>query len=94
MDKPGVSYSLLKKKYLENAEVKQEYDALELRYRIAMEIARLRRDKKVTQAELAARLKTTTSVVSRIESGNQNVSVDMVEKIAEALGKTVEILFK
>lgn len=59
-----------------------------------MEIARIRRDKKVTQAELAARLKTTTSVVSRIESGNQNVSVDMVEKIAEALGKTVEVLFK
>lgn len=94
MSKAGVNYKDYKAKYLENAEVKQEYDALELRYRIAMEIARLRRDKKVTQAELAARLKTTTSVVSRIESGNQNVSVDMVEKIAEALGKTVEVLFK
>ena len=81
-------------KYLVNAEVKQEYDALELRYRIALELAKLRRDKKVTQAELAARLKTTTSVVSRIESGNQNVSVDTVEKIAEALNKTVEFLFK
>jgi len=90
----GVNYKDYKAKYLENAGVKKEFDALELRYRIAMEIARLRRDKKVTQAELAARLKTTTSAVSRIESGNQNVSVDMVEKIAEALGKTVEVLFK
>ncbi|MBW8381534.1 MAG: helix-turn-helix domain-containing protein [Youngiibacter sp.] len=53
-----------------------------------------RTDKKATQAELAARLKTTTSVVSRIESGNQNLSVDTVEKVAEALGKTVEFLFK
>jgi ribosome-binding protein aMBF1 (putative translation factor) len=93
MDKT-VSYNILKAKYLENIEVKKEFEALELRYRIAMEIARLRRDKKVTQVELAARLKTTTSVISRIESGNQNVSVDMVEKIAEALGKTVEVLFK
>ena len=67
---------------------------MELRYRIALELAKLRRDKKVTQAELAARLKTTTSVVSRIESGNQNVSVDTVEKVAKALGKTVEFLFK
>jgi transcriptional regulator with XRE-family HTH domain len=74
--------------------MKQEYDALEQRYRIAFELAKLRRDKKATQAELAAMLKTTTSVVSRIESGNQNLSVDTVEKVAKALGKTVEFLFK
>ncbi len=67
---------------------------MELRYRLALELAKLRTDKKATQAELAARLKTTTSVVSRIESGNQNLSVDTVEKIAEALGNTVEFLFK
>jgi len=54
----------------------------------------LEQTRKQRRLNYAARLKTTTSVVSRIESGNQNLSVDTVEKIAEALGNTVEFLFK
>lgn len=94
MSKAGVNFNDIKAEYLQNAEFKKEYDALEFRYKIATALARLRKDKKITQAELAEKLKTTTSVVSRIESGNQNVSVDMVEKIAAALGKKAEFSFK
>jgi len=94
MSKAGVSYKIIKEKLLESDEVRQEYDALEFRYKIVRKIAELRRNDKITQEELAIRLKTTKSVVSRIESGNQNVSVDMVQKIVNALGKEVDIVIK
>jgi len=94
MSKAGVSYKIIKVKLLESDEVRQEYDALEFRYKIVKKIAELRKNDKITQEELAIRLKTTKSVVSRIESGNQNVSVDMVQKIVNALGKEVDIVIK
>lgn len=78
MSKAGISYKIIKEKLLESDEVRQEYDALEFRYKVEKKIAELRKNDKITQEELAIRLKTTKSVVSRIESGNQNVSVDMV----------------
>lgn len=94
MNKAGISYKIIKEKLLESDEVRQEYDALEFRYKIIKKIAELRKNNKITQEELAIRLKTTKSVVSRIESGNQNVSVDMVQKIINALGKEVDIVIK
>ena len=94
MSKAGISYKIIKEKLLESDEVRQEYDALEFRYKVEKKIAELRKNDKITQEELAIRLKTTKSVVSRIESGNQNVSVDMVHKIVNALGKEVDIVIK
>lgn len=94
MSKAGISYKIIKEKLLESDEVRQEYDALEFRYKVVKKIAELRKNDKITQEELAIRLKTTKSVVSRIESGNQNVSVDMVQKIVNALGKEVDIVIK
>ena len=94
MSKAGISYKIIKEKLLESDEVRQEYDALEFRYKVVKKIAVLRKNDKITQEELAIRLKTTKSVVSKIESGNQNVSVDMVHKIVNALGKEVDIVIK
>lgn len=94
MSKAGVSYKSIKEKLLESDEVRKEYDALEFRYKIVRKLAEMRKYDKITQEELAIRLKTTKSVVSRIESGNQNVSVDMVQKIANAMGKEVDIVIK
>lgn len=94
MSKAEISYKIIKEKLLESEEVRQEYDALEFRYKIVRKLAEIRRHDKITQEELAIRLKTTKSVVSRIESGNQNVSVDMVQKIVNAMGKEVDIVIK
>ena len=41
----------------------------------------------LSQKDLALKLKTTQSVISRIENGKQNISLDMLQKIANALGK-------
>lgn len=41
----------------------------------------------ITQQELADRIGTKKSAISRIENGQQNLSIDMLIKISEALGK-------
>ncbi len=56
---------------------------------IGQSIADLRETKGMTQAVLAKALKTTQSAIARIESGNQNVSADMLRRISKALGKNL-----
>ncbi len=43
----------------------------------------------MTQAQLAKKLKTTQSAVARMESGNQNISADMLKRVSKALGKNL-----
>ena len=48
----------------------------------------------MSQAELAALIGTQRSNICRIESGTQNLSLDMLIKISEALGKDVDMLLE
>jgi UDP-N-acetylglucosamine 1-carboxyvinyltransferase len=52
-------------------------------------IQEIRQDRDLTQAELAEKLGTSQSAINRIESGKQNISLDMVAKLGEALGSTI-----
>ena len=48
---------------------------------------------KTTQAELAARMKTTQSAVARLESGRARPSTRTLEKVARATGTRLRIRF-
>ncbi|MFH1194730.1 MAG: helix-turn-helix transcriptional regulator [bacterium] len=64
------------------------------RLNFAIQISKEREKAGISQKDLAYKLKTTQSVISRIENGKQNISLDMLQKIAEALGKnSVHISF-
>ena len=52
---------------------------------IAVEIAKARNKIGLSQSDLAHKLKTSQPVVSRIENGNQNLSVKMLARIAQVL---------
>lgn len=54
-------------------------------YNIGHLIKELRERRGITQAEFAEKLKTTQSAIARIESGEQNLTTDMISKISEAL---------
>lgn len=56
---------------------------------IGTRIADMRETLGLTQKDLAKKLKTTQSAIARIESGNQNVSADMLRRISKALGKNL-----
>ncbi len=59
---------------------------------IGARIQDMREAQGMTQAALAKLLKTTQSAVARIETGNQNVSADMLKKIGAALKKNLVTL--
>lgn len=71
--------------------LKAEYEAKELRYKIIDILVGIRIQYKLTQAELAKKLGTTQTVVSRIENGSVNVGIDFLQKLATAFDKKVEI---
>lgn len=64
-----------------------------LRLRLGYEIYVARKRKKLTQTELARKLKTKQSVVARIETGEQNLTTDKLGEIAKILGRELKIEF-
>ena len=55
-------------------------------------IATLRKNKKLSQSELAKELKTSTSVIGRYERDEMTPSIDAAKKIAKILSTTVGYL--
>lgn len=55
-------------------------------------LARLRRERGLTQAELAARLGISKSAVSMYERGNREPELDLLEKMADVFGVSVNAL--
>ena len=63
----------------------------ETRERIGQRIAKLRKEQGMTQAELAERTGIQRAHITRIEAGCYSVGIDLLQKIAEALGKNVDL---
>jgi len=82
-----------KKIIASNPEVAAELENNAVEYQVIPEIIRARSEQKVSQKELAERIGTRQSNISRLESGNYNPSLEFLEKVAEALGKKLEIHF-
>ena len=57
--------------------------------RIGRALEKVRLEKGWTQAELAAKAGTSQSAIHRIEKGQQNVSLDMVGRLSEILGRQI-----
>jgi len=76
----------IKKIILKDSKVKKIYDDLEVEYQIISDMVRLRNKKKITQKELAKKIGTTQSALSRFEMGDVNPSLDFLKKVASALG--------
>lgn len=84
-------FSEIKKKWLKNPEFKKEYDALEPEFALAEMLIRQRIEKGFTQAQLAKKIGTKQSAISRLESGDYNPTLEVLKKVAHALGSKIEI---
>ena len=69
------------------------YDRLGPEFEFSRSLIEARTRAKLTQAELAERMKTTQSVVARLESGRAYPSARTLEKIARATGTRLRISF-
>ncbi|OIO05011.1 MAG: hypothetical protein AUJ51_00735 [Elusimicrobia bacterium CG1_02_56_21] len=63
----------------------EAYAKADIEVRLALQIAKAREKARMTQGQLAKAVGTTQSVISRIEAGNQNLTVRTLSKIAAVL---------
>ena len=87
-----ISYKKYRDQQLADPEVKREYELLETEFVLAKEVLELRKQKNLTQKQLAQKMGTSQPAVARIESGNyRNVSLAFIRRLAKALGAEPEI---
>jgi DNA-binding XRE family transcriptional regulator len=65
----------------------REYETLREEYELAREVIYLRKQRNMTQQELAEKAGTSQPAIARLESGNyRNVSMSFMRKIGKVLG--------
>ena len=85
-------FKTLKNQWLKDPDVRKEFDALKTEFQLAEEIIKARAKAKMTQAELARRIGTKSTAISRLESPNYGrASISVLKKVAEALGCELQI---
>ena len=70
------------------------YQKLTPRYEVVEQLKAARKEQDITQETLADRVGTKKSNISRFESGKYNPSLDFLIKVAESLGKQIQIKVK
>lgn len=90
-----ITFSEFKKEALSNPEVREEYEKLKPIYELRKKLIALRQEAGLTQDELATKLHTQKSNISRLENVNSKNSprLSTIEEYAHAMGYEVEINF-
>ena len=92
MDKfEPVSFDESLQEALKDPEWKKGYDALEVEFSIIEQMIRKRLEKGLSQKQLAEKVGTKQSAISRLEGGNSNPSIAFLEKVSKALGGKLQI---
>ncbi|MEO0443762.1 MAG: helix-turn-helix transcriptional regulator [Pseudomonadota bacterium] len=83
----------LKSRALQNPEVRKEYDTLAEEFEVIDKLLKMRTAAGLTQEELAQRMGTQKSNISRLEAGNANPSWKTLKKYAHACGFEITVDF-
>lgn len=93
MKRRHLDFDTFLKESLKDPEIKTEYDRLQPEFALIRAVIEARMRKGLTQAELAERIGTKQSVISRLEIGRANPTVSFLKKLASALHAQLEIRF-
>lgn len=78
---------------LKDPKFKKYYDEYGKQIEVAYQILQLRKKKRMSQAELARKIGTKQSNIARMETGQQNFTVDTLQKIASVFKRNLKIEF-
>ena len=85
------SYKNFKTKLLKDAKIKKAYSELEPEFAVIKMIIAKRLKVGLTQAQLAKKIGTKQSAISRLEQGSYNPSLFFLAKISKALDAKLKI---
>lgn len=78
---------------LKDDNFKEEYDKLDNEYSFAIALIEARNKKKLSQKQLAEKIGMTQADISKIESGNRNLSIRTLQRLADGLDMDLKIQF-
>jgi transcriptional regulator with XRE-family HTH domain len=81
-------------KWMKDPEYRREYENLEAEFALAKAMIEARARAGLTQEELAERMKTSQSVIARLESGRTRPSTRTLERFAQATGTRLRFSFE
>ena len=82
-----------RKKLLENPAIRKAVEENRVEYEIARALIQARIKRGLTQKELARRLRTKQSVISRVENAKTTPTISFLKRLAEILGTPLRIQF-
>ena len=85
------NYIKLKNEILKDSKTQKAYDDLGLEFSIVRQIINKRLKRGISQKDLAKKIGTGQSAISRLESGRYNPTLSFLNKISEALGSKLEV---
>ncbi len=87
-------WSEVRRRRMEKPAARAAYETAELAYELGRQVRELRESHGLSQRELAERMQTTQSVIARLEAGGSKPSISTLERVADALGASVDIHFR
>ena len=82
------------KESLKDPDFRKVWEESEPEYLLARDIIKKRTEKKMSQRDLAKKLKTSQAVISKIETMNANPSLFLLKRIAKVLEADLQVSFK
>jgi ribosome-binding protein aMBF1 (putative translation factor) len=86
-----IPFRKLKSEWMKDSGFRAEYERLKPEFALALSLIRAREKAGLTQAQVAKRMRTTQSVVARIESGQNPPNLRTLERYAEAVGRRIQV---
>lgn len=89
-----MDWDTYEKKLLRNPKVREALKETEVEYQIARALIEARIKKGLTQSELAQKLHTKQSVISRVENTKTMPSLAFLKRLANVLGGSLQVQLK
>lgn len=81
------------KEELKDEEFRKEYLAIQPEMEIIRMLVKVRKEKNLTQADLALRTGINQADISKLENGSRNPTLNMLKKLADGLNLSLKIEF-
>jgi ribosome-binding protein aMBF1 (putative translation factor) len=86
-----IPFSKLKNEWMKEPAFRAEYEKLKPEFALALALVKARAKAGMTQADVARKMRTTQSVVARIESARNPPNLKTLERYANAVGRRIEV---
>jgi len=90
-DRNGLPLREFLKEELSDPEIRKHYEAAKAEWLVAKAVVSARKRARLTQTQLAKRIKTDQKAIWRLEAGRQNATVDMLWRIARATNSRLRL---